>query len=394
MSVIIRKKKWVQIINIKRDPNCWYTKPLHWKLPPSPPFPWFCFETSHCHVLLNGKLSTSSSSTHPKYDFFPLSKQETVPTFLHWARETEARELQRAECRSHGSSEATLPSPISPQSGTGWLSPPQGFQAVRTAMGSPWCEPYNGHTDLQQSLQMRADHPDPCLPTLRQAVPSTTQLSAQTCPHQPVPVTEIKGFNSPGCLFISRAWEAGDLCLYGQQRWEPTLWSQRQRGGVSLLVSLGLQYPPAILLPSPAPSSLNWNFSNPPAASKTSQTSSGWWCLPTLLHWHSPWPQPRGIQWEAGLARAGSRALLMLAQWGISRLEQEQQTWCSTRGFTTQQGFCQGYHRGPLWREHAVPDLPAVHLAQKTPSGAGLWFSSPSLRASRLFCEEKQQFIQ
>lgn len=139
MPVIIRKK-WVCIINIKTDPNCWYTKPFHWKLGPS--LSWFCFETSHCHVLLNGKLSTSSSSTHPKHDFFPFSKQEPVPGLLHCTRETEAQDLQSAECCSCGSLEAMLPSPISPQSDTGWLSLPQGLQAVHTAMGSPRCKVY------------------------------------------------------------------------------------------------------------------------------------------------------------------------------------------------------------------------------------------------------------
>lgn len=102
----------------------------------------------------------------------------------------------------------------------------------------------------------------------------------------------------------------------------------------------------------------------------------------------------RGRWQEAGLARAASLALLVLAEQGISHPEQEQQTWYSSRESTTWQGFCQGFCRGLVWREHAVPDLPAVHLAQKTPSCAGLRFSSPSLRAYGLFCEEKQQFNQ
>ena len=125
-----------------------------------------------------------------------------------------------------------LPSLISPQSGMGWLSPPQGFQAVRRAMGSPWCEAYNSCTDLQQSLQTRPGHPDCCLPALRQAVRSTAQRSAQTCAHQPVAVTEIKGFNSPGCLFISRARDVGDLCIWAAEV-GTHFGSQRQRRGVS-----------------------------------------------------------------------------------------------------------------------------------------------------------------
>lgn len=145
--------------------------------------------------------------------FSPLSKQKSVTALLHCARETEAQEWQRAECHSHGSLEATLPSPISPQSVMGWLSPPQGLQAVQTAEGSPWCEACDSHTDLQQSLQTRRDHLDHCLPALRRALHSTAQRSAQTCAHYPVAVTEIKGFNSPRCLFISRAGEAGDLCV-------------------------------------------------------------------------------------------------------------------------------------------------------------------------------------
>lgn len=148
---------------------------------------------------------------------FPLSKQESVPALRHCTKETEAQELGRAEGRSCDSSEATLPSPMSPQSSMGWLSPPQAFQAVHTAMVLSWCEAYNSHTDLPQSLQRRLDHPDPCLPTLRPAVPSTAQRSAQTCARQMVTVTGIKGFNSPRCLFISRAREARDLCIWAAE---------------------------------------------------------------------------------------------------------------------------------------------------------------------------------
>lgn len=83
-------------------------------------------------------------------------------------------------------------------------------------------------------------------------------------------------------------------------------------------------------------------------------------------------------------------ALSVRVQWGISPSEQEQQTRYSTRGFTKRWGFCQEFCRGPLWREHSVPDLFAVHLAHKTPSCVGFCFSSPSLPAFGLFCEEKQ----
>jgi len=81
-----------------------------------------------------------------------------------------------------------------------------------TAMGSPCCKAYSSHTDLQQSLQKSLDHPDSCLPSLRRTVPSTAQRSAETSAQHLVAVTNIKSFNGPGCLFISRAMEVGDLC--------------------------------------------------------------------------------------------------------------------------------------------------------------------------------------
>lgn len=160
-----------------------------------------------------------------------------------------------------------------------------------------------------------------------------------------------------------QGWRSGGFVRIGSRGGNP-LCGARGRGESFPTRFTGLQCPADIQLPSPAPSSPNWNLSSPRAGGKTSQASSGQWCLPTPLHWCSSWLQPGGRQREAGLAGAGSRALLMLAEQGVSCPEWGQQTCYSTGGFTPRQGFCQGFCRGPLWRERAVPDLPAVHLAR------------------------------
>lgn len=152
-------------------------------------------------------------------------------------------------------------------------------------MVPPLCEAYSSHTDLQQNLHTRLDHPGPCLAALKQAVPSTTQGSAQTCAHQLVVVTEIESSNSPQCLFTSRAREVVDFCLWCSRGGHPLCGARGRGGVVSPPVSLGLQCPATILILSPAPFFPNWSLSNPSAPGKSSQASLGQWCLPMTLCW-------------------------------------------------------------------------------------------------------------